>query len=146
MGEELEAHHSSLGSYCVARESLRSLRRIPLQRSPPLLVQLAVAHSAAHPIAWICSPSDGAPAAVSGPTVASNQIGEGCPLPALYAVFTLPNICTDRAFQHVRAKFTAALTTLGGPGVARTAGCPLVCMHACCLPCSMASSASRRHP
>lgn len=40
-------------------------------------------------------------------------------MPGLYAVFTLPSVCSDRAFQQVRAKFTAALTKLAGPGAAR---------------------------
>lgn len=52
----------------------------------------------------------------SGPVVASAGSGKECPYPALYAVFSLPNICSDRAFNAVRAKFTAALAAAAGPG------------------------------
>lgn len=67
-----------------------------------------------------CSAADGAPAAL--PVAASHFGGGkhvpsgGCPFPALYASFTLPGICSDRAFANARTKFVAALTAAAGPG------------------------------
>lgn len=63
-----------------------------------------------------CSLINSPPANSSGPVVASAGRGKDCPYPALYAVFSLPNICSDRAFNNVRAKFTAALAAVAGPG------------------------------
>ena len=51
--------------------------------------------------------------------MASARQQSDCPWPALYAVFTLPNICSDRAFESVRAQFTAALAAAAGPGERR---------------------------
>lgn len=68
-----------------------------------------------------CSSAEGAlPTSLNG-LAAAVQVGSGrCPFPALYAVFSLPNICTDHAFQSARAKFVAALTAVAGPGAQRT--------------------------
>lgn len=68
------------------------------------------------------SSADGAPATSTSPVAASRLAGDksNCPYPALYAVFTLPNICSDRAFERARAKFAAALNALAGPGATHT--------------------------
>lgn len=63
-----------------------------------------------------CRPSGNLTAGASGPVVAAAPLGADCVYPALYAVFTLPNICTDQAFQAVQAKFVSGLATASGPG------------------------------
>lgn len=80
----------------------------------------------------------------SGPVVASASRGKQCPYPALYAVFSLPSICSDRAFNTVRSKFTAALEAVAGPGgehatfgycTVDDSGVQAQLMHVGCTPC-----------
>lgn len=105
----------------VRSDGRQHWRRLPLcgrrrpgrRRRRPLRCVTLEPLPCCHP----CSQSDGLPPALSGPTAHHlSNTGKACPFPALYVVFTLPNVCSDVAFAAARAKFSAALAAAAGPG------------------------------